>query len=176
MNRKALAVLPGLLALLAPVACTSSGTATSPSNTSNAKTESAGYETAKMSAPISVDAQMGEGQARVTVRFASPGTDVRVGVSGTDGLVVKSNPTPVDGANFVESSISTFDVDFAPGEGRSHLVVAVSGTFKGSHLSKVSTFAIGTPTTAQQNASGKAVTGSDGERIKVMPVDEQQRQ
>ncbi|MBN1207890.1 MAG: hypothetical protein JXB05_23705 [Myxococcaceae bacterium] len=172
MNRMALAVLSSLLALLAPVACTSSGTATSPSNT---KPESS-YETTKTSAPIAVDAELSDGRARVTVRFDSPATDVKVNVSGTDGLVVKSTPTPVDGASFVDSAVSTFDVDFTPGEGRSHLVVAVSGMFKGSHLSKVSSFAIGTPTAAQQSASGSTVTGSDGERIKVMPVDGQPQQ
>ncbi|MFP2927487.1 hypothetical protein ACLESO_20280 [Pyxidicoccus sp. 3LG] len=166
MNRKALAVLSGLLALAAPVACTSSAKAT-PGTEEKA-------DTAKASAPVAVDAQLGEDRARVTLRFSAPASGVKVNVSGVDGLTVKSASTPVDNASFVEAGVTTFDVDFTPGEGRSHLVVAVTGDFEGAHRSKVASFAVGTPTEAQQKGSGTTVTGSDGERIKVMPTNGQQ--
>ena len=172
MNRMALAVLSSLVALMAPVACTSPSTPPPPPAPSSPQSK-ASHDTAKLSAPVSVEAQLGEGKARVTLRFDAPGTDVKVNVSGVDGLVVTSAPTPVDGASFVDSAVSTFDVEFTPGEGRSHLVVAVSGTFRGSPLSQVRTFAIGKPTAAQEKGTGSVVTGSDGQRIKVMPVDQQ---
>lgn len=167
MNRKALAVLSGLLALTAPVACTSS-TKTTPASEGKP-------DTAKASAPVAVDAELGEDRARVTLRFAAPANDVKVDVSGVDGLKVKSAPTPVDGASFVEAAVSTFDVEFTPGAGRSHLVVAVSGDFPGGRRAKVTTFAVGTPSAEQQQSKGTVITGSDGERIKVMPSSKEQQ-
>ncbi|MBZ4420598.1 hypothetical protein [Myxococcus sp. RHSTA-1-4] len=165
MNRKALAILSGLLALTAPVACSSQSKAAP-----DARADGANGDTAKASAPVAVDAELGDGRARVTLRFDSPASDVKVNVSGLDGLTVKSAPTPVDGASFVQSAVSTFDVEFTPGAGRSHLVVAVTGDFQGARRAKVASFAVGTPTTEQQKASGTTVTGSDGERVKIMPV------
>lgn len=161
MNRKALAVLTGLIALTAPLACSSSKTNPGPTGGS--------AEAGKPSAPVAVDAELAEGQARVTLRFDAPATDVRVNVSGADGLQVKSAATPVDGASFVEAGSTAFDVAFTPGQGRSHLVVAVSGSFRGSHLVKVASFSVGEPTAEQQQRPGNTMTTSDGQRIKVMP-------
>jgi hypothetical protein len=165
MNRTALTVLTSLLALTAPVACSSQAKAAPPSSTAS----SSRPDSAKVSAPVAVDAQLGEGQARVTVRFDSPATDVRVNVSGVDGLVVKSAPTPVDGASYVKEGGTTFDVTFTPGSGRSHLVVAVSGTFREGPRTKVASFAVGSPTTEQQKSGAPVITDGNGERIKVMP-------
>ncbi len=162
MNRMALAVLPSLAALLLAGACTSP--AKSATNTST------GAETAKASAPVSVNAQLGEGRAQVTVRFESPASNVKVHIYGVDGLVVKSPATPVDGASFVKDAVSTFDVAFTPGEGRSHLAVAVTGSFPGGQRSSVATFAVGTPSAEQQKSPGTIVTGPDGQPIKVMPA------
>jgi hypothetical protein len=166
MNRKALAVLSGLLALTAPLACTSSAKSTPPA--------AGKADTAKASAPVAVDAELGDGRARVTLRFSAQATDVDVEISGVDGLTVKSAATPVKGGSFTRAAVSTFDVEFTPGVGRSHLVVAVSGDFEGGRRSKVASFAVGTPTVEQQKSSGTTMTGSDGERIKVMPSDGQQ--
>jgi hypothetical protein len=171
MNRKAFAVVSGLLWLAAPLACTST-----PQPTPDAKSESGSggtSDTAKSSAPVAVDAQLGEDRARVTLRFSAPAKGVQVNVSGVDGLVVKSAPMPVDGASFVEEGETTFDVAFTPGAGRSHLVVAVSGDFQGAHLSRVASFAVGTPS-AEQKSSGTTMTGGDGQPIKVMPSGGQQ--
>jgi hypothetical protein len=87
--------------------------------------------------------------------------------------VVKSSATPVAGASFVKDAVTTFDVAFTPGAGRSYLNVAVSGSFKAGKRSSVSAFTVGTPTPDQQKTPGNVVTGPDGQRIKVMPADGQ---
>ncbi|WP_426750440.1 hypothetical protein [Myxococcus sp. Y35] len=160
MNLKAIAALSSLLALTAPVACTSQ----SKSNPTPAESG----DTQKVAAPVQVDAKVGENQAHIVLRFDAPATDVQVNISGVDGLKVTSVPTPVTGS-FTEDSVSEFDVSFTPGAGRSLLVVTVTGVFRGTHLSKVSSFNVGTPTAEQQKAAGTTVTGDDGQPIKVLP-------
>lgn len=166
MNRKALTVVSSLLALMAPVACSSHAKPTTPA--------AASQDTAKVSAPVTVNAELDGERARVTLRFDAPASDVQVSVSGVDGLTVRSAASPVQGGSFARAEEKSFDVDFTPGAGRSHLVVAVTGTFQGAHLSKVSSFAMGKPTEAQQKSGGTTMTGSDGQRIKVMPAGGQQ--
>jgi hypothetical protein len=189
MNRMALAVLPSLVTLLLAGACTSpaksTGTSTADTATDTATDTAAntaadtapnkatGAETAKASAPVSVNAQLSEGRALVTVRFESPASNVRVKVYGVDGLVVKSAATPVDGASFVKDGATSFDVAFTPGPGRSHLAVAVTGSFVGGERSSVSTFAIGTPSPEQQKGPGTVMPGDNGQPIKVMPANGQ---
>ncbi|MCP3061369.1 hypothetical protein LXT21_21540 [Myxococcus sp. K38C18041901] len=160
MNRIAPAVLSGLLALLAPVACTSPAK-TSPSSTTPA-------DTAKLSAPVDVGAKVSDTTATVSLRFQVPGEDVRVEVSGADGLQVTSSPSPVTGVSVEKSALTNLDVAFTPGAGRSHLVVTVSGIFQGVPLTKVASFAVGQPT-EQQKAQGSVVTDDQGQRIKMMP-------
>lgn len=162
MKRMALAVLSSLLTLPLAAACSSS--------TKAATDTSSKPDTAKMSAPVTVNADLKEDQARVTVRFDAPATDVKVNVFGVDGLVVKSSATPVDGSSFTQASTTTLDVAFTPGEGRSHLVVSVSGSFNGAQRTSVSSFAVGTPTAAQLKSPGNVETGSDGQRVKIMPA------
>ena len=163
MNRLALAVFSSLLTLVS-LACTSPAKAAPDSRNEPVA--------GKVSAPVTVDAQLKEGQAHVTVRFASPATDVKINVYGVDGLAVKSAASPVEGSSFTEASVATFDVEFTPGPGRSHLVVAVNGSFRGAQRSSVSSVAVGSPTAAQQQSPGNVVTGDDGQRIKVMPTGE----
>jgi hypothetical protein len=162
MNRMALAVSSSLLTLLLSAACTPTAKA-APSSNNEARTS-------KVSAPVTVDAQLGDGQAHVTVRFSAPASNVKINVYGVDGLVVKSAATPVDGSTFTEASTTSFDVAFTPGPGRSNLVVAVNGSFRGSQRSSVLSFAVGTPSAEQQQSAGTVVTGDDGQRIKIMPA------
>ncbi|HET8538892.1 MAG TPA: hypothetical protein VFL83_03365 [Anaeromyxobacter sp.] len=123
----------------------------------------------KPSAPASVTAQLSSGSARVTVRFDADATDVRVDVRGAGGLAVRDGALPVDGASFARGEATTFDVSFTPGPGRSHLAVAVSGTFAGAgRRATVASFAVGEPTPDQRSAGGTVVEGEDGERIKVV--------
>ncbi|MFL5347033.1 MAG: hypothetical protein ACJ8AT_19790 [Hyalangium sp.] len=161
MKRMALAVFSSLLTLLS-VACTPTAKA--------APNSSGPAESAKVSAPVAVEAQLGDGQAHVTVRFTAPASDVKINVHGVDGLVVKSAGTPVDGSAFTEGSVTSFDVAFTPGPGRSHLVVAVNGSFRGAQRSSVSSFAVGTPSPEQQQSVGNVVTDDQGQRIKIMPA------
>jgi len=161
MNRMALAVLSSLLPLLSG-ACTPTA--------KEAPSTSTQAQTAKVSAPVAVDAQLGDGKAHVTVRFAAPASDVKINIYGVDGLVVKNAAAPVEGANFTEGSAAEFDVTFTPGPGRSQLVVAVNGSFRGAHRASVQSFAVGTPTAEQQQGVGNVVTQDNGQRIKIMPA------
>lgn len=162
MNRMTFAVLPGVLALLALAACSSS-----PKSTPAPEPAVHG----KMEAPVVVNAEMEDSSARVTVRFDTPATGVRVSVHGVDGLVVTSPPTLADGVNFPRDTTASYDVAFERGAGRSHLVVSVSGEFKGAQRMRVASFAIGTPTDSQRSSSTTKAEGANGERIKVMPAD-----
>ncbi|WPB81599.1 hypothetical protein KYC5002_21080 [Archangium violaceum] len=169
MNRKTFAVLPGLFALLALGACSSSSKST-PSSTTDSEPAVQG----KMQAPVVVNAQFEDSSARITVRFDAPATGVRVEVHGLDGLlVIGQPPTLASNVNFPQGTTATYDVLYTPGAGRSHLVVSVSGEFKGAQRTRVATFAIGTPTDSQRSSQATKAEGSDGERIKVMPADTQ---
>ncbi len=168
MNRKTLAVLPGFFALLALAACSSSSKST-PSSTTASEPAVQG----KMEAPVEVNVQMQESSAHITVRFDAPATGVRVNVHGVDGLVVTSQPTLADNVNFPQATTASYDVAFTRGAGRSHLVVSVSGEFKGAQRTRVASFAIGTPTDAQRSSNATKAEGANGERIKVMPADTQ---
>ena len=117
-----------------------------------------------------VDTQLGDGQAHVTVRFTAPASGVKINIYGVDGLVVKSAATPAEGSTFTEGSTAEFDVAFTPGPGRSQLVVAVNGSFRGAHRASVQSFAVGTPTAEQQQGAGNVVTEDNGQRIKIMPA------
>ncbi|MCP3097431.1 hypothetical protein LZ198_00935 [Myxococcus sp. K15C18031901] len=161
MTRIAPAVLSGLLALMAPVACTS------PSK--NAPADAA-HTTAKPAAPVGVSATLEDGKAHVKLRFDTSASDVQVDISGVDGLAVTSAATPVRGASFDKASTSEFDVAYNPGVGRSHLVVAIRGTFQGSYMTKVASFSTGAPTVEQQKSQGSVLTGDEGERLMVLPA------
>lgn len=172
MNLKTFAALPGFFALLALTACSSSTKSTSATSDAPAiASEQAVY--GKQQAPVVVNAEMTDSSARVTLRFDAPATGVRVSVHGVDGLVVTSQPTLADGVNFPPASTASYDVTFTPGAGRSHLVVSVSGEFKGAQRSRVATFAIGTPTDSQRSSNATKAEGANGERIKVMPAEQQ---
>jgi hypothetical protein len=163
MNRIAPAVLSGLLALMAPVACTSPAKSSTPADSADHP-----GSTAKLSAPVDVGAKVSDTSATVSLRFQVPGEDVRVEVSGVDGLQVTSSTSPVTGVSVEKAAVTNLDVAFAPGAGRSHLVVTVSGIFQGVPLTKVASFAVGQPT-EQQKADGSVVTDDQGQRIKMMP-------
>ena len=172
MNRITFAVLPGFFALLALGACSSSTKSTS-ATTNNSSTASEPAVHGKQQAPVAVNAELEDTSARVTVRFDAPATGVRVSVHGVDGLVVTSQPTLADGVNFPQATTASYDVTFTRGAGRSHLVVSVSGDFKGAQRTRVASFAIGTPTDAQHSSNATKAEGANGERIKVIPADPQ---
>lgn len=167
MNRMASAVLWSSLALLGLGACTSGATAPTK------KSDAAPAVSGKPTAPVTVDAELERTTARVTVRFDAPASDVRVSVHGVDGLTVTSEATPLEGTSFEQGTVKAFDVAFTPGEGRSHLVVSVAGSFQGLPRTRVATFAVGEPTAEQKSSNAQKTTDSNGERVKLMPVGEQ---
>lgn len=167
MNRMKSAVLWSSLTLLSLGACARSAAAPTKPD------EAAPAVSGKPSAPVTVDAQLAEKSAHVTVRFDAPVSDARIAVSGVDGLVVTSEQSPVQGGGFEQGSVASFDVAFTPGPGRSHLVVSVAGTFQGAPRTRVASFAVGTPTAEQKQSSGAQKTEGNGERIKIMPAGEQ---
>jgi hypothetical protein len=123
----------------------------------------------KPGAPVSIDARLAAGAARVTVRFDADARDVRIDVHGAAGLAVTSGATPVAHASFARGEATSFDVAFTPGAGRSYLAVGVAGKFHGGgKRAAVASFAVGDPTPEQLEAGGTVVEGADGERLKVV--------
>jgi hypothetical protein len=167
MNRIAFIILSSCLVLGACAPAAKSTASSEPAQPSKV----AAPETVqgKMTAPVEVQAQVGDRSARVTLDFQAPASNVQVNVHGVDGLVVTSAPTLLEDASFNRGDATSFDIAFTPGTGRSHLVVAVTGSFKGASLSRVASFAVGSPTVEQQKASESSTTDSNGQRIKMMP-------
>lgn len=122
-----------------------------------------------MSAPVAVNFQMGADAGKITITFDTPASGVNVNVYGVDGLTVTSTAQPITAAEFAKCDAPSFDVTYVPGKGRSHLVVAVTGNFKGSVRSSTFSHAVGTRTPAQAKPLGTPMTDSDGKRIKLMP-------
>ncbi|UFS71256.1 hypothetical protein LPW11_03465 [Geomonas sp. RF6] len=124
----------------------------------------------KRVAPVSVNAEMGSSAARVSITFNAAATDVEVRVNGVDGLKVTSDARPVAGQSFASGQKKAFDVSYRAGEGRSSLVVAVSGKFGGMKQSSVTSYSVGAPTAEQKRkAAGTTITDSTGRRLKDMP-------
>lgn len=121
----------------------------------------------KMRAPITVDASVTERSARVTVRFDRPGRNVRVRVSGLDGLVVTSAPSAYEAARVRRGEVATFDVAFTPGAGRSLLTVAVTGQFGGRRATTTS-FPVGERSAEQRTGPGTVMEDPGGGRVKVL--------
>ena len=166
MNRIAFVLLSSCLVL---GACAPAAKSTASAEPARSKVAAPKTVQGKMAAPVEVQAQVGDRSARVTLDFQAPASNVQVNVHGVDGLVVTSQPTLLEDASFNRGDATSFDIAFTPGAGRSHLVVAVTGSFKGSSLSRVASFAVGSPTVEQQKASDSATTDSNGQRIKMMP-------
>lgn len=123
----------------------------------------------KPMAPVAVDAELGAGSGRITVRFETAASEVNVSVNGIEGLSVTSTTMPLAEASAKQGESRSFDVTFTPGPGRSMLVVNVTGTFGGARSTRVVTFDVGTPTKEQLQTPGKVVE-SGGERVKVLPA------
>jgi hypothetical protein len=121
----------------------------------------------KPTAPVEVNAVLSEKSARLTLKFESEAKDVKVFVSGVDGLVVQGEGALVTDGVFARGETKTFDVAFTPGAGRSALVVSVSGSFNGAARARVASFTVGTGPLPQ---NGEVITTDDGERVKVMPA------
>jgi len=155
MNRTVTAAVAALLALSPAVAC------------AGGKAAPAG---GKMRAPVTVEANVAEGSAKVTVRFDRAATAVHVAVKGLDGLTVTSDAQPVKAGRVEQGELAAFDVTFTPGPGQSLLSVAVSGNFGGGRRATVVSFPVGEKSAEQQKGVGTILVGPDGERVKVLPA------
>jgi hypothetical protein len=127
----------------------------------------------KPTAPVTVraDVDADAGTARVTVQFESAATDVEIEVRGVDGLEVSSPAAPLTAPQVARREVRTLDVAFAPGPGRSLLVVGVTGRFGGARRAAMTTFSIGEPAPLQKGASGKTLVDPQGRRIRALPAD-----
>ncbi len=123
----------------------------------------------KLRAPVTVEASVSGGTAKVNVRFDRAATGVRVQVRGLDGLAVTSEPAPVKGGRFEKGEVATFDVAFTPGPGRSFLSVAVQGSFGAGRRATAVSFPVGEKSAEQRKPAGTVIQGADGERVKVLP-------
>jgi hypothetical protein len=155
MNRIAFAAVAALLALSPALACASG---------------KAGPAGGKLRAPVTVEATLAEGSAKVTVRFDRAATAVRVDVKGLDGLKVTSTRELMKAGRVEQGEVAAFDVTFTPGPGRSLLSVAVSGNFGGGRRASVVSFPIGEKSAEQRKGVGTVLEGADGERVKVLPA------
>ncbi|MCA9577485.1 MAG: hypothetical protein KC668_18745 [Myxococcales bacterium] len=153
----ALLGLPGALAL-ATSACSSPHAASStPAPEQDVH--------AKPGAAVTVDAALAASSARVHLRFDADAQDVTVHVGGVDGLVVTRGGV-LDVGDVARGDVRTLDVAFTPGDERSHLVVAVSGTYATGALSRVSSFAVG----ETREKSTQLIRGDGRERVHLIPV------
>lgn len=126
--------------------------------------------TQKLKAPVDVAVELEAGSGRLRLTFRAAAEQVDIQVTGLDGLVVGST-TPLQRSSFRKGETATIDLSFLPGEGRSHLVVAVAGRFAGSRRSLTRTFALGKPSADQEKAAQEGVlTTSSGQRLRLLPV------
>jgi len=124
---------------------------------------------AAATAPVRVGAVLAADSGRVTVTFEADAEDVRIELFGAGGLAVTTSEAPVDGARFARGEAVTLEVGFAPGPGRSSLVVAVNGKFKGgARRAAVANFDVGEPTAEQRQGPGAVVELPGGERLHVV--------
>jgi hypothetical protein len=141
------------LSTLLLVACT-----TSPKTKEETTTD-----TVKPGAPTVLESQLGEGSAKLSLRFERAGENVSVVVSGIDGLTVTSPSEALSGAAVKSGAVKPLEVTFT---GRGQLVVSVRGTFGGASQSRVHTVAIGD---VVKKKDGQVQTTNDGDTVKLMP-------
>lgn len=122
----------------------------------------------KPTAPVEVAALLSAKSARLTVKFESDAREVKVVVSGVDGLVVDGPSVLVDSGVFARGDVRTFEVNFNAGEGRSQLVLSISGVFNGASRARVAAFGVGSGPLPE--SPGTVLETDDGERVKVMPA------
>lgn len=165
--RLAAAVLiPGLLA-----ACAPGPTPPGPAAASAPSAAPAGA-LGKPTAPVEVQAALQPGAARLTLAFGADAAEVAVRLSGLDGLRVTSAPVPVERGSYRRGERAAVEATFVPGEGQSHLVVSVEGTFGGRRLAAVRSFAVGARSPAQEEkARAGVVTDPQGERLHLLPAE-----
>lgn len=121
---------------------------------------------AKRAAPVSIEAKLGSGTARLVFRFAAPSEGVDISVNGIDGLTVTSATALVQNGTFERGATAAYDVAYTPGPGRSMLNVTITGIFGGARSGRAAAFTVGEPTAAQKAAAEQgAVDASDEVKV-----------
>lgn len=138
---------------------------------SSGATPSAAPVAGKTAAPVTIEAHLLGGQARLTFRFAARSSGVDISVNGVDGLSVTSAPALVQNGTFERGATAEYVVDYRPGEGRSSLAVAVSGVFGGQPRARVVTFPVGEPGGGVAQPATSPAPAQDGERVKLLPAE-----
>jgi hypothetical protein len=129
--------------------------------------ERGGAGDAKTGAPVDIAAQVGADAASVRIAFRSAATDVTVKVWGADGLVVKSDATPIAGRAFAQGEAVDLAVSFAAPAAGSSLAVSVGGQFGTRRLTRVQSFAVGAAPAAP-SAPGELRTDGAGRPVRVL--------
>jgi len=117
------------------------GACTTPSPTVNVS--NARPVEGKTVAPIDLQAELKQSEALVTLRLEDDASELEFTAWGLDGLVVRASTTTFKPKVSKRGEHQTFAIPLTPGPGRSTLAISVSGTFRGSRLQRVATFAIG---------------------------------
>lgn len=124
----------------------------------------------KVQAPVDVSAKLAADSARITLAFKGAAEDVTLSVRGVDGMEV-TDFKPPEQRSFKSGDKLTLDVAFRPGEGQSHLVVSVEGSFGARRMGIVRSFGHGKPSPEQLKAAqGRALVDHEGKPVKLMPV------
>jgi hypothetical protein len=118
---------------------------------------------AKATAPVTVDAALTPGHARVTVRFLSGASRVGATVRGLDGLTLTAPPA-LGRSEFKAQETAVLEVPLTSAAGT--LAVYVSGTFDGIPWSRAVTFAVGPAI----GPSDSGVVQTDQGPLKAMPA------
>ncbi len=129
----------------------------------------------KPQAPVVIESVIDGAVAHVTVRFPQGGAGIEVLVSGAEGLAVTGSESLTKDRGVATGEALTFDVPFTPGPGESLLAVRVLGTFGGAHRSAVRAFPVGTRSALQQSKDKEGTATVGGEKVRLVPAEEQQR-
>jgi len=126
----------------------------------------------KDGAPVRVEATLGEAAARVELTFLRAGRDVRVELTGTDGLTILGDPLPIQGGSFAAGQAVGFDVAFTRSQPHSNLAVLVSGDFGAGRRLRAASFTVGERTKVRAQSEG--MVDAQGNRIKIAGQAQQQ--
>jgi hypothetical protein len=120
-------------------------------------------EPGKPTAPVTVDAVLSPGHARVTLHFDAAASRVSAGVRGLDGLRV-TPPAALPRTEWGKGETAVLEV--ALGEPTGTLAVFVSGATAGNPWSRAVSFAVG----ALPGSEEGGVAPTDLGPVKVMPA------
>jgi hypothetical protein len=120
---------------------------------------------------VTVTAVVSYDSAHVVVMFFGEGKDVRVSLSGTDGLKILSDAEPIKNASGSRGDKLVFDVSFQRGPAQSKLIVDVSGKFGEETRGVSQVLRVGTPNEEQSRKAVEKLTGETNEKLPGIPIE-----